>query len=73
MDPRLFPEHWFGLNLGGKYMIQIRYHMNTLLITCAEVVLVRNTAGHPQSNLNEIIIIDNFLGLADIMIVHHTG
>ncbi|KAL9105548.1 MAG: hypothetical protein Q9227_009292 [Pyrenula ochraceoflavens] len=53
MDPRIFPDHLFGLKFG-------------------EALVVRNIAGHPRPQLNDILAIDIGLGVAEIMIIHHT-
>lgn len=34
---------------------------------------MRNVGGHVAPNLNDIVALDSFLGIKEIMIVHHTG
>ena len=37
-----------------------------------ECIIMRNVAGHPQHCLNDIVALDAFLDITDIVVVHHT-
>jgi len=37
-----------------------------------EAVVIRVIAGHPQNAMNDILALDAFLKLSDIIVVHHT-
>lgn len=34
---------------------------------------MRNVCGHIKPSLNNILALDSFVGLKEIMIIHHTG
>lgn len=34
---------------------------------------MRTIAGHPQNVLNDILALDTFAGVNDLVVVHHTG
>ena len=38
-----------------------------------DALVMRNICGHIAPILNDIVALDVFLGLSDIMVVHHTG
>jgi carbonic anhydrase len=37
-----------------------------------DAVVIRVIAGHPQNAMNDILALDAFLNLSDIIVVHHT-
>jgi hypothetical protein len=37
------------------------------------VVLIRTVGGHVRPILNDIIALDGFIGIKDILVIHHTG
>lgn len=37
-----------------------------------EVIVMRNVAGHPQTAFKDVLVVDQFLKLEEIMVIHHT-
>lgn len=34
---------------------------------------MRNVAGHPQTAFKDILVLDTFLQISEIVVMHHTG
>ena len=36
------------------------------------VIIIRNAGGHVKNAINDILALDSFVGITDILVIHHT-
>ncbi len=71
-DPRATPEDYFQLKAGGTKSP----HLDHLMFKTdaeTEVIVLRNIGGRTVPALENILVLDSFVHVSDIIVVHHTG